>query len=357
MKLKKALITAGGKGTRLRPITYVHNKHLIPLVNKPMLQYAIEYVASAGIKDIGIITNPDYQDLENVFGNGKAFGVRLTYIPQEAPLGLAHAVITAEAFLKGEPFVYYLGDNILRGGIQQFLDAFYQQKSDCHLVLSKVRDPQRFGVPQIVNERIISIEEKPEKPKSDFAVTGIYLYNESIFEAVHAIKPSPRGEFEISDAHQYLIENGRKVSYSEITGWWKDTGKPEDLLEANRMLLQDIENQHLGYADDKSVLAGDVFLSEGSVVENSVIRGPVHIGKNCRILNSYLGPYTCIGNGCEILDSEIEYSIMMDDSAVRYVDIRIEGSILGKSAIIRKTEGIPSNHRFIIGDRSQVRIR
>ncbi|RKY47415.1 MAG: glucose-1-phosphate thymidylyltransferase, partial [Candidatus Neomarinimicrobiota bacterium] len=203
MKLRKALITAGGKGTRLRPITYVHNKHLIPLVNKPMLQYAIEYVASAGIKEIGIITNPDFEDLEKTFGNGKMFGVRLTYIPQEAPLGLAHAVITGESFLKGEPFVYYLGDNILRGGIQQFLNAFHENKSDCHLVLSKVRDPQRFGVPQIVDERIVSIEEKPEKPKSDYAVTGIYLYNESIYEAVHAIQPSPRGELEISDAHQY----------------------------------------------------------------------------------------------------------------------------------------------------------
>ncbi|MDK2975993.1 MAG: glucose-phosphate thymidylyltransferase [Candidatus Marinimicrobia bacterium] len=357
MKLRKALITAGGKGTRLRPITYVHNKHLIPLVNKPMLQYAIEYVASAGIKEIGIITNPEYEDLEKAFGNGKMFGVRLTYIPQEAPLGLAHAVITGESFLRGEPFVFYLGDNILRGGIQQFLNAFHENKSDCHLVLSKVRDPQRFGVPQIVDKRIISIEEKPEKPKSDYAVTGIYLYNESIYEAVHAIQPSPRGELEISDAHQYLIEHKREVTYSEITGWWKDTGKPEDLLEANRMLLQDVQNQHLGYSDDKSVLAGQVFLSEGSVVENSIVRGPVHIGKNCRILNSYLGPYTCIGNGCEILNSEIEYSILMDDAAIRDVDIRIEGSILGKSAVIRKTEGIPANHRFIIGDRSQVQIR
>lgn len=357
MKLKRALITAGGKGTRLRPITYVHNKHLIPLVNKPMLQYAIEYVASAGIKDIGIITNPDYHDLEAVFGNGKAFGVKLTYIPQEAPLGLAHAVITAESFLKGEPFVYYLGDNILRGGIHQFIDAFQKERSDCHLVLSKVRDPQRFGVPELADNRIISIEEKPQRPKSEYAVTGIYFYNETIFEAIHAIKPSPRGELEISDAHQYLIDSGHRVTYSEITGWWKDTGKPEDLLEANRMLLQDVENVHHGFADEQSVLAGNVTLSEGSVVKNSVIRGPVHIGKNCRILNSYLGPYTCIGNGCEILDSEIEYSILMDDSAVRCVDIRIEGSILGKSSVIRKTEGIPANHRFIIGDRSQVQIR
>ncbi len=357
MKIKKALITAGGKGTRLRPITYVHNKHLIPMVNKPMLQYALEYVASAGIKDIGIITNPDYQDLEAVFGTGKSLGVKLTYIPQEAPLGLAHAVKIAQPFLNNEPFVYYLGDNILRGGIQTFLDAFYRHKSDCHLVLSKVKDPQRFGVPEIADNMIVSIEEKPENPKSDYAVTGIYIYNESIFEAVNAIKPSPRGELEISDAHQYLIEKGKTLTYSEITGWWKDTGKPEDLLEANRMLLEDVKTHIQGDRDDMSTLAGNIVLSKGSVVENSVIRGPVHIGKNCRIQNSYLGPYTCVGNGCEIINSEIEYSILMDDAAVRYVDIRIEGSILGKSAVISKSEGIPSNHRFIIGDRSQVQIR
>ncbi|MDD3807865.1 MAG: glucose-1-phosphate thymidylyltransferase, partial [Candidatus Marinimicrobia bacterium] len=282
MKLKKALITAGGKGTRLRPITYVHNKHLIPLVNKPMLQYAIEYVTSSGIKDIGIITNPEFDELEAWFGNGKALGVHLTYIPQEKPLGLAHAIITAEPFLKGDPFVYYLGDNILRGGIQKFIDAFYENKSDCHLVLSKVKDPQRFGVPQLIDGRIVSIEEKPQKPKSDFAVTGIYLYNESIFEAVHAIKPSPRGELEISDAHQYLIQQNKKITYSIISGWWKDTGKPEDLLEANRMLLQDVEDQQRGSIDDASFLSGNVYVSEGSVIEKSVIRGPVHIGKNCR---------------------------------------------------------------------------
>jgi glucose-1-phosphate thymidylyltransferase len=327
------------------------------MVNKPMLQYALEYVASAGIKDIGIITNPDYQDLEAVFGTGKSLGVKLTYIPQEAPLGLAHAVKIAQPFLNNEPFVYYLGDNILRGGIQTFLDAFYRHKSDCHLVLSKVKDPQRFGVPEIADNMIVSIEEKPENPKSDYAVTGIYIYNESIFEAVNAIKPSPRGELEISDAHQYLIEKGKTLTYSEITGWWKDTGKPEDLLEANRMLLEDVKTHIQGDRDDMSTLAGNIVLSKGSVVENSVIRGPVHIGKNCRIQNSYLGPYTCVGNGCEIINSEIEYSILMDDAAVRYVDIRIEGSILGKSAVISKSEGIPSNHRFIIGDRSQVQIR
>jgi glucose-1-phosphate thymidylyltransferase len=238
----KALITAGGHGARLRPITHTQNKHLIPIANKLMLQFALEFAQDAGIIDVGIVINSNDKSIKNAFGDGTDLGIQLTYIPQDAPLGLAHVVKISESFIGDDNFIFYLGDNILVGGIRKFIDDFEKNSSNCHLVLSKVPDPNRFGVAEVVDDRIVSIEEKPDNPKSDLAVTGIYLYDKNIFEAVNNIKPSPRGELEISDAHQYLLDKGFDVSYSEITGWWKDTGKPSDLLEANRLVLDNIKS-------------------------------------------------------------------------------------------------------------------
>lgn len=352
----KALITAGGRGTRLRPLTHTHNKHLIPIANKPMLAYAIEAVRAAGIKEIGIVTNADNQDVQTAFGSGKEYGVKFTYIPQSAPLGLAHVVKISQDFIKNEPFIFYLGDNMLVGGVAQFIDAFKANKSNCHLTLAKVKDPERFGVPELKGNRIVSIEEKPKKPKSDYAVAGIYLYDESIFEAVNAIKPSARGELEISDAHQYLLSKKKKVTYSEITGWWKDTGKPYDLLEANRLVLENQETMIWGKVDSASQVSGKIVIGKGTKIINSVLRGPLIIGENCIIEDSYIGPFTSIYDSTVVKKSEIEFSIVLKDCRIEDVGIRIEESLLGNDVQIVSATKKPKTNRFMLGDQSRVEV-
>ena len=352
----KALITSGGRGTRLRPITHTQNKHLIPIANKPILHYAIEAIAEAGIKEVGIVINADNQDVANAIGDGGTWGVHITYIPQEAPLGLAHVVKISQSFIKDEPFIFYLGDNMVIGGIQKFIKKFEAEKSNCHLTLSKVKDPSRFGVPEIKGQQIVGIVEKPLKPKSEYAVAGIYLYDHTIFEAVNSIKPSPRGELEISDAHQYLLQRGYKVTFSEITGWWKDTGKPEDLLEANRLVLSHQRGKIDGRIDKNSAIAGEVVIGKGTQIISSQIRGPVIIGENSLIENSYIGPYTSIHNETRLLNSEIEFSIVMENCHIENVGIRIESSILGANVDIIKAKGMPKTHRFILGTQSQVEL-
>jgi glucose-1-phosphate thymidylyltransferase len=352
----KALITSGGKGTRLRPITHTQNKHLIPVANKPILHYAIEAIAAAGIKDIGILINADSEDVSEAIGNGKKWGVKIEYIPQEAPLGLAHVIKISEDFIGKDSFIFYLGDNMVIGGVKKFIEQFNTAKSNCHLTISKVKDPSRFGVPEIKGKKIVGVEEKPSKPKSEYAVAGIYLYDNSIFKAVNAIKPSARGELEISDAHQYLLDHNYHITYSEITGWWKDTGKPEDLLEANRLVLSILENDVQGNVDRSSTLAGNVKIGKGSKIIGSHIRGPVIIGKNTVIKNSYIGPYTSILDRTAVVDSEIEFSIIMENCKIKNVGIRIESSILGSDVDIVKAKGIPKTHRFILGTQSMVEL-
>jgi glucose-1-phosphate thymidylyltransferase len=352
----KALITSGGRGTRLRPLTHTQNKHLIPIANKPILFYALETVAEAGIKEVGIVTNQEGREVREAVGDGSAWGLRVTYIPQEAPLGLAHVVKISRDFVGDEPFVFYLGDNMVVGGIRRFIKAFFQEKSNCHLTLARVKDPERFGVPEIRGKQIVRIEEKPAVPKSEFAVAGIYIYDSSIFEAVENIRPSDRGELEISDAHQYLIEHGYKVTYSEITGWWKDTGKPIDLLEANRLVLENQKGRVDGFVDHRSHLAGNVVIEKGAKVVNSHIRGPAIIGRRTVVENSYIGPFTSIGDDCVVRNSEVEFSIVMNKCQILDVGIRIESSILGFDVQVVHAEGMPRTHRFMIGDQSRVEI-
>ncbi len=358
----KALITAGGRGTRLRPITHTNNKHLIPISNKPMIQYAIEAVAAAGIKEVGVVVNPETVDeLEKALGNGAVWGVKISFILQEEPKGLAHVVKIAQDFIKDDPFIFYLGDNVIVGGIDRFVKAFQQDASDCHLVLSKVSDPHRFGVPEIKDGRIIGVQEKPKNPRSPYAVTGIYIYNQHIFEAVHAIQPSARGELEISDAHQYLIDKGFLINYSEVTGWWKDTGQPEDLLEANRFVLdQIIERPHsqmtAGEVDSQSELCGKVIIEKGARVINSQIRGPAIIGEGTLIENSYVGPYTSIYHDCHIKNSELEYSIIMERCKIKDIDIRIEKSLLGRDVTFLCGKSRPRTQKFVVGDESRIEL-
>jgi glucose-1-phosphate thymidylyltransferase len=352
----KALIASGGRGTRLRPITHTQNKHLIPIANKPILHYAIEAAACSGICDIAIVVNADSDEVPRAIGDGKRWGVNITYIPQESPGGLAQVVALAEPFVGKDRFVFYLGDNMVVGGVKRFIDEFEKSGCNCFLTLARVKDPERFGVPEIREGKIVSIEEKPRMPKSNFAVAGIYLYDHHVFEAVKAIQPSARGELEISDAHQYLIDHGYNVGYSEITGWWKDTGKPTDLLEANRLVLDNIEPNIRGEVDDKSVVAGKVIVEKGARILNSVVRGPAIIGENCLIEDSYIGPFSSIGNNTVIRRSEVEYSIVLRDCRILNVGIRLEGSILGNDVEIVEATGKPLVHRFMIGDQSRVEV-
>jgi glucose-1-phosphate thymidylyltransferase len=352
----KALIASGGRGTRLRPITHTQNKHLIPIANKPILHYAIEAAVDAGIKDIAIVVNADSREVPEAIGDGSRWGARISYVPQAAPGGLAQVVALAEPVIGKERFIFYLGDNMVVGGIKRFIDEFEKSDCNCYLTLARVKDPERFGVPEIREGRIVGVEEKPAQPKSSFAVAGIYLYDHHIFEAVKAIRPSGRGELEISDAHQYLIDKGFRVGYSEITGWWKDTGKPTDLLEANRLVLDNIVPGCEGEVDAKSVVVGKVRIEKGTKILNSVIRGPAIIGEECVIEDSYVGPFSSIGNRTEVRKSEVEYSIVLRNCRILNVGIRLEGSILGNEVEIVEASGKPLVHRFMIGDQSRVEV-
>jgi len=326
-----------------------------------MLHYALEAVAAAGIRDVGIVINPDTgEEIRRALGDGSTWGVAITYVLQEAPLGLAHVVHSAESFLRGEPFVFFLGDNVVVGGIRQFVERFRERKDHCHLVLARVREPQRFGVAEVQGDRIVRVIEKPAKPASDFAVTGIYVYDAPIFEAVRGIRPSGRGELEISDAHQYLLDHGYQVGFSEITGWWKDTGKPEDLLEANRFVLDQMLDAAgpviRGSVDAHSDVAGKVVVEAGARVVASQIRGPVAIGADAVVESSYIGPYTSIGKRCVIRDSELEYSILFEDTQILDVDVRIERSLLGREVLIRRAAARPRTQKFIVGDQSTIEL-
>jgi glucose-1-phosphate thymidylyltransferase len=357
----KALITAGGRATRLRPITYTINKHLIPLANKPMIFYALEKIAETGVKEAGIIVNVGDQELPKAVGDGSRWGMRITYIEQKGgPLGIAHAVNEARPFLGDEPFIFYLGDNIILGSIKRFVEKFERERLNCLLTLSKVKDPQRFGVPELKGGRIVRVEEKPAEPKSDYAVTGIYVYDGNFFEAFRHIKPSARGEYEISDIHTWLIENGKAVGYEEITGWWKDTGKPEDLLEGNQLLLNEMVQGATGVGseiDPGVTMQGKVVIGRNVKIGPRVlVRGPVVIGDGCKIENSYIGPYTSIGNEVEIYNTEIEHSVVFD-----YVDIncstRIVDSLIGLNATVTAAHAtLPLGHKLIVGDNAVVEI-
>lgn len=356
----RALITAGGRATRLRPITYTINKHLIPLANKPMIFYAIEKLAEVGVKEIGISLNPGDREIQKACGDGSRWGVKLTYIEQTGgPLGIAHVVNNARPFLGDEPFIFYLGDNIILGSLKRFVEKFEQEKLNCVLALSKVKDPQRFGVPVLQNGRIIRVDEKPSQPESDYAVTGIYVYDKSFFDAFAHIKPSSRGEYEISDIHTRLIEDGKAVGYEEITGWWKDTGKPEDLLEGNQLLLGEMAEgtRKEAVVDAAAVIQGKVSIGKGTVIGPRVlIRGPVAIGDGCTIENSYIGPYTSIGNDVSIRNTEVEHSVVFDG-----VDIdcskRIVDSLIGMNATVSSLRAtLPLGHKLVVGDHAHVEI-
>ncbi|MEN6357694.1 MAG: glucose-1-phosphate thymidylyltransferase [Armatimonadota bacterium] len=352
----KALILSGGKGTRLRPITYTGAKQLVPVANKPILFYTIEAVKAAGISDIGIVVGDTHEEVEAAVGYGKRWGVKITYIHQEAPLGLAHAVKISQNFIKDDAFVMYLGDNLIKDGITSFVDDYCASDANAQILLAHVPNPQSFGVAELEGGRVVRLIEKPKEPPTDLALVGVYMFDSTIFEAVNAIKPSARGELEITDAIQYLVDHDYKVNSHIITGWWKDTGKLEDMLEANRIILDGIELDVLGEVDKESEIAGRVKIGKGSRIINSCVRGPAIIGEECVIENAFVGPYTSINDRCKIIASEVEHSIILEDSQVLGIGSRLEDSLIGKNVKIAKDHKIPKAYRMMVGDNSAVSV-
>jgi glucose-1-phosphate thymidylyltransferase len=352
----KALVLSGGKATRLRPITHTSAKQLVPVANKPILFYAIEAIRDAGITDIGIIVGHTAEEIKAAVGDGSKWGVHVTYIPQDAPRGLAHAVKIAQPFLKDDRFVMFLGDNLIREGITEVVRRFESESANAHIMLTKVKNPQEFGVAELEGDRVARLVEKPKEPKSDLALVGVYLFDSTIFEAVNAIEPSARGELEITDAIQYLIEKGYVVHWHQVAGWWKDTGKLDDLLEANRLVLETMEPRIDGEVDASSIIEGRVVIEKGTVVKNSVIRGPAIVGEDCVIENSYIGPFTAVYYRVRIIGSEVEHSIILEDSCIKDIGARIEDSLIGKNALVAKDDNRPRAYRLMIGDNSDVRV-
>jgi len=352
----KGLILSGGKGTRLRPLTHTSAKQLVPVANKPVLFYAIEAIVAAGIREIGIVVGDTREEVKAAVGDGSRFGAKISYIEQDAPRGLAHAVLISESFLRGEPFVMYLGDNLIASGITSLVEEYRRLKCNSQILLAKVPNPSSFGVAELSDGKIVRLVEKPTQPKSDLALVGVYMFDETIFEAVHAIRPSSRNELEITDAIQWLVDHGRSVHPHLVTGWWKDTGKVEDMLEANRIILDTFQASVPGSLDAGSRVEGKVVLEEGATLKNSIVRGPAVIGKAAAIENAFVGPYTAIGAGCRIVNCEIENSIVWEGSEIRDIPVRIADSLIGRGVKIHRGEIRPKVHRFLVGDNSEIGI-
>jgi glucose-1-phosphate thymidylyltransferase len=352
----KALILAGGKGTRLRPITHTSAKQLVPVANKPILFYAIEAIRDAGITDIGIIVGDTAEEIRAAAGDGERFGVKITYIQQAAPLGLAHAVMTAEEYMGDESFVMYLGDNLIADGIKALVDEYTASGANSQILLAHVPNAREFGVAELEGGRVVRLIEKPANPPSDLALVGVYMFDHNVFEAAHAIKPSARGELEITDAIQYLIDKGYRVESHIVGGWWKDTGKLEDMLEANRIILDTIETDIEGEIDGDSRIEGRVTIGKGSRVIASLIRGPAAIADECVIENSFVGPYTSIDDRSILRCSEVEHSIILEDCQVLDIGSRLADSLIGKNVRISKNAKTPKAYRVMLGDNSEVSV-
>ncbi|MFI0967664.1 glucose-1-phosphate thymidylyltransferase [Streptomyces sp. NPDC021080] len=352
----KALVLSGGAGTRLRPITHTSAKQMVPVANKPVLFYGLEAIADAGIEEVGIIVGETAQEIMDAVGDGSKMGLRVTYIPQEEPLGLAHAVLIARDFLGDDDFVMYLGDNFILGGITGLVEEFRQERPDAQILLTQVPDPRAFGVAELdASGQVIGLEEKPTHPKSDLALVGVYLFTPAVHEAVRAIKPSWRDELEITHAIEWLIRQGKSVRSTRITGYWKDTGGVEDMLEANRTVLETLTTKIEGDVDDASEIIGRVKISEGAVVRRSRIVGPAVIGADTSITDSYVGPFTAISDNCRVEDSEIEFSIILGDSSITGVR-RLESSLVGRNVQVTPAPRTRAAHRLILGDNSKVQI-
>lgn len=365
MEPLKGLILSGGKGTRLRPITHTSAKQLVPVANKPVLFYGIEAMAQAGIEEVGIIIAPETgPEIEAATGDGSRFGVKISYLLQDEPLGLAHAVLTAEPFLGTSGFVMYLGDNLLQGGIAELVTAFREHEPDALILLTPVADPENYGVAELAppepggntnTGRVVQLIEKPRQPETDLALVGVYMFTAAIHEAARAIEPSARGELEITDAIQHLLDGGLRVEPHIVRGWWKDTGRLEDMLEANRLVLDNLVGRIEGELVDSQV-DGRVVVERGAHLERTTVRGPAVIGAGARLCDCYIGPYTAVGENCVITGAEVEHSILLEGSSVCHLDGRMESSLLGRNVAVRRDDRQPRAYRFMVGDNSHISI-
>jgi glucose-1-phosphate thymidylyltransferase len=356
MQPLKGLILSGGKGTRLRPITHTSAKQLVPVANRPVLFYAIQAMADAGIEEVGIIIAPETGDeIRTAAGDGGRFGLRITYIVQDRPAGLAHAVLTAEPFLGDAPFVMYLGDNLLQGGIEDLVRAFAGTAPDALILLTPVEDPQHYGVAELRDGAVVRLVEKPADPQTNLALVGVYMFTAAVHDAARAIEPSARGELEITDAIQYLVDHGRRVEAHIVQGWWKDTGRLEDMLAANRLVLDTMQTRVDGELVDSQV-EGRVVVEAGARLIRSAVRGPAIIGSGAVLTDCYVGPYTAVGEGCTIERAEIEHSILLSGCTVHDLDGRMESSLLGRNVTIGRDDRQPRAYRFLVGDNSEIGI-
>ncbi len=353
----KGLVLSGGKGSRLRPLTYTRAKQLVPVANKPVLFYGIEALVAAGVRDIGIVVGDTHEEIRAAVGDGSLWDASVTYIAQDAPRGLAHAVLISEEFLGDDPFVMYLGDNLLNKGITPFVEEFVSSGPAAQILLTRVPDPQMFGVAELSDGQVVRLVEKPKEPKSDLALVGVYMFSPEVFESVKRIKPSFRNELEITDAIQDLIDRGLTVRPHLVEGWWKDTGKLDDMLEANRLILETLDRRIEGSVDAESRVEGKVAIEAGAEIVGSVIRGPAIIGANARIEHAYVGPYTSIMNDVEIRESELEHSIVLEGSVLSDLANRVIDSLIGRNVRIIRQPVKPSAYRFMLGDNSEVGIR
>jgi glucose-1-phosphate thymidylyltransferase len=357
MEPLKGLILSGGAGTRLRPITHTSAKQLVPVANKPVLFYGIEALVDAGVTEIGIIIAPETGDeIREAAGDGSRFGAEITYIVQDKPAGLAHAVLTAEDFIGGSPFVMYLGDNLLRDGLRNLVSTFTEHEPDTLILLTPVDDPQSYGVAELDGEKIVRLIEKPKDPPSNLALVGVYLFSNLIFEAARSLEPSWRGELEITEAIDKLIDDGRNVRSEVVRGWWKDTGQLADMLEANRLVLEELVTEIEGEVDEASKVEGRLVLGPGAKLERSVVRGPAVIGAGAHVEDAYIGPYTSIGDDVRVCRSEVENSIVLSGSVVEDLGTRMEASLLGKEVKLTRSEGMPKTLQMLVGDKSEIKL-
>ena len=352
----KALVLCGGSGTRLRPITHTMAKQLVPIANKPVLFYGLETIRDAGIEDVGIVVGETAREIVEAVGDGSRWGLNVSYINQDEPLGLAHAVLVSEEFLDGDEFVMYLGDNLIQEGITAFVDQFRANRPNSEILLARVSEPQLFGVAELEGGKVVRLVEKPKEPASDLALVGVYMFDNTIMDAVKAIEPSWRNELEITDAIQWLIDEGLEVDSHVIGGWWKDTGRLEDMLEANRIMLETLTPRIDGHVDSGSEVLGMVVVEEGARIINSTVRGPAIIGERSRIVNSFVGPFTSVYYEVTVTDSEIEHSVILEKSTINDIPGRIEDSLIGQNVEVGRSPQKLSSYRFMLGDNSRVGI-
>ena len=350
----KGLILSGGKGSRLRPFTYTSAKQLVPIANKPVLFYTIEQLVECGITDIAIVVGDTADQIRAAVGDGSAFGASVEYIQQDAPLGIAHAVKIARDYMGETPFVLYLGDNFLLGGVKPFVDSFRENGANCQILLHPVNNPQAFGIAELVDGRVTRIVEKPASPSSNLAVIGVYMFDQHVFEAVERIKPSARGELEITDTIQYFIDNGLDVQAELLDRYWIDTGKMDDILEANRMVLQSLAPSNRGQVDERTRVYEPVILEKGARVVNSVLRGPLIVGEKTEIIDSYVGPFTTIDHHCRLKGVRVEGSIILEHTSIEDIHWPIDRSLIGRHVTLRGGQAVGGSYSLTLGDHSEI---